>query len=59
MAIAEGAKMNRHGELQGAGPEWACGRFGQDDHDYQTCPNCKEWFGTYMAAKASISRVAA
>jgi len=58
MAIAEGAKINAHGELPGCGPEWACGKYGQEGHDYQTCPDCKEWFDIYMAAKASI-RVAA
>lgn len=53
--MLEGAKTNAHGEFPGGGPEWACERFGQDGHDYQTCPDCKDWFDTYMAAKASIS----
>ncbi len=51
-------KINANGELQGAGPEWACRKFGQDGHDYLTCPECKKWFDVYLAAKASIRNAA-
>lgn len=42
------------GEFPGCGPEWACDKYGVTDHDYYTCPDCSERFGTYMAAKADL-----
>lgn len=42
------------GEFPGCGPEWACAKYGGTDHDYNTCPDCRERFGTYLAAKADL-----
>lgn len=47
-------RINERGELPGAGPEWACDRYGEPGHDYCSCPDCLGWFQLYMAAKASI-----
>ncbi|GFO67913.1 hypothetical protein GMLC_14920 [Geomonas limicola] len=45
--------INKRGEVAGTGPQWACRKFGQPDHDYYDCPDCKRRFEVHLEVRAT------
>lgn len=43
-AVAIAGAEHKNGELTGMGPNWACDQYGELDHDYYTCQECREGY---------------
>lgn len=50
-SIANRSKAVNTSEIKGTGPTWACIRYGDPDHDYNTCAVCYGKYRHYMSIK--------